>query len=506
MQRKPSAPLISRAASSPIGSGRAAPPSVHEIVRSPGLPLDAATRAFFEPRFRYDFSQVRVHADDYAKESARAINALAYTSGQHLVFGENRYPPSESSSRHLIAHELAHFVQQRFTANSPALQRQDAEKTTTRAQYHGHEGDDLAIKILELADKGVHDSTPYKNAIRTWGPTEKRYVYANSYTLSRLADVLDLLSFDQCVALLNPNPRGKVLALMARIKKKYGFSDVVEDGEKWSESELEIADRRFSKMSSEERELLRGVRLIRKKEIPSETRHGKKFQIAGNTFGGGNIELTRSAFQNPFTILHEAGHLIQQKLPQLATQALYASDSYKALESARKKFNDAIDKANKDSPTAQGFAKGLHQMSAALSALVDSPPQAVQDNISRVELAQNEVEMYRASERSQAWLDAYERLKEYSTAVQLWAIEKQAVENAPHEIEEAFVDIVKKNKLDTPSFAPFTDYVAHSWPDKPQEFLVQCYATWRTDPDYIRRRAPKLHEWFASGGHLGKRK
>lgn len=67
------------------------------------------------------------------------------------------------------------------------------------------------------------------------------------------------------------------------------------------------------------------------------------------------------------------------------------------------------------------------------------------------------------------------------------------------------MDIVKKNKLDTRDFAPFTDYVAHSWPDMPQEFLVQCYATWRSNPDYLRSRAPKLYEWFKRDGHLGKK-
>src|SRR6266481_6002155 len=55
------------------------PPIVHEVLRSPGQPLDAATRAFMEPRFGHDFSRVRVHTDAKAAASARAVNALAYT-------------------------------------------------------------------------------------------------------------------------------------------------------------------------------------------------------------------------------------------------------------------------------------------------------------------------------------------------------------------------------------------------------------------------------------------
>src|SRR5882672_4470125 len=75
---------------SAINSGSAPPvPSiVHEVLRSPGQPLDANTRAFMEPRFGYDFRNVRVHAGARAAESARAVNALAYTVGHNIVFGE----------------------------------------------------------------------------------------------------------------------------------------------------------------------------------------------------------------------------------------------------------------------------------------------------------------------------------------------------------------------------------------------------------------------------------
>src|SRR5258706_450973 len=60
-------------------NGSSLPPIVHEALRSPGQPLDQATRAFMEPRFAHDFSQVRVHTDSQAGESARCVNALAYT-------------------------------------------------------------------------------------------------------------------------------------------------------------------------------------------------------------------------------------------------------------------------------------------------------------------------------------------------------------------------------------------------------------------------------------------
>ena len=88
------------------------PPIVRDVLGSSGQPLDPTTRAFMEPRFGYDFSQVRVHADGKAALSSRSIQALAYTAGRHMVFAANRYSPHTESGKRLLAHELAHVVQQ----------------------------------------------------------------------------------------------------------------------------------------------------------------------------------------------------------------------------------------------------------------------------------------------------------------------------------------------------------------------------------------------------------
>jgi len=89
------------------------PAVVDDVLRSPGKPLDCATRGLMESRFGHDFSQVRVHADARAAQSAAAVNALAYTVGSQVVFGTGRYEPSSPEGRRLIAHELTHVVQQR---------------------------------------------------------------------------------------------------------------------------------------------------------------------------------------------------------------------------------------------------------------------------------------------------------------------------------------------------------------------------------------------------------
>ena len=87
--------------------------AVRSVLTSGGEPLPAETRADLEPRFGADLSAVRVHADEAAGASARQLSASAYTAGQHVVFGAGRYAPRTADGRALLAHEVAHTIQQR---------------------------------------------------------------------------------------------------------------------------------------------------------------------------------------------------------------------------------------------------------------------------------------------------------------------------------------------------------------------------------------------------------
>jgi hypothetical protein len=88
------------------------PPIVHDVLRSPGRPLDKESRDYFDRRLGHDFSQVRIHSDEQAAESAHRVNAVAYTVGRNIVFGTGQHRPETTSGRRLLAHELAHVVQQ----------------------------------------------------------------------------------------------------------------------------------------------------------------------------------------------------------------------------------------------------------------------------------------------------------------------------------------------------------------------------------------------------------
>jgi hypothetical protein len=110
---------------------------VNAVLRSPGQSLDVPTRAFMEPRFGYDVSQVRIHTASKATASADAVNALAYTVGHHIVLRSGAFRPETADGRHLLVHELTHGVQQTRNTSGPLVQR-----------YEGPEHQDIGDRYL----------------------------------------------------------------------------------------------------------------------------------------------------------------------------------------------------------------------------------------------------------------------------------------------------------------------------------------------------------------------
>jgi len=105
-------PAAQRAAESPASAGGDVSASVAAATSSGGAPLPEAARERFEPRFGHDLSAVRVHAGAQAAASAHELNAHAYTFGHDVVFGAGQYDPGSAAGQRLLAHELAHVVQQ----------------------------------------------------------------------------------------------------------------------------------------------------------------------------------------------------------------------------------------------------------------------------------------------------------------------------------------------------------------------------------------------------------
>jgi hypothetical protein len=183
------------------------PPIVEEVLRTQGHPIDPAARAFLEPRFGTDFSEIQVHSDQRAGESARTIGALAYTAGRHVVFGERRYSPATVSGRRLLAHELTHSIQQGSTAHSgTVIQRQAAvldghpsETITERDAHVGFVGDDLSNSIQALIDRNTTRLETYRSLIFKAPPEERRFALRQEDLLLGLRQKLGALSFARCV-------------------------------------------------------------------------------------------------------------------------------------------------------------------------------------------------------------------------------------------------------------------------------------------------------------------
>lgn len=139
-----------------------------------GRPLDPVTRAFAEPLFGQDFSQVRVHTDEQAAQSARSLGALAYTVGRDIVFGGNQYQPQGSAGRSLIAHELAHVVQQRARPVHPAVRLGIGDPGTAREAAADRAGDAVVRgEKVSSAMPSVSPTIQRKVEMRDVGPGQQ---------------------------------------------------------------------------------------------------------------------------------------------------------------------------------------------------------------------------------------------------------------------------------------------------------------------------------------------
>jgi hypothetical protein len=144
------------------------PQIVHDVLRSPSQPLDAETRAFMEPRFGYNFSQVRVHTDARATESTGEVNALAYTVGRDVIFGAGNFKPHLHEGRRLLAHELTHVIQQ-----DPSPMRTAGLKVSSpldRSEHEAHKASQrvmhgLPVDSVSRADFQIARQPPQPNSL-----------------------------------------------------------------------------------------------------------------------------------------------------------------------------------------------------------------------------------------------------------------------------------------------------------------------------------------------------
>lgn len=133
-----------------------------EGLTSGGHSLPQKSKAFFEPRFGQDFSQVKIHTSDHAERLAGAINARAFTYGNHIVFGRGEFQPDTDSGKRLMGHELTHVVQQAgMTDNAP---QRDVIRRTTVGQILNEFFSPFSSPRMWVMEQNDN----YTRIVRTW--------------------------------------------------------------------------------------------------------------------------------------------------------------------------------------------------------------------------------------------------------------------------------------------------------------------------------------------------
>jgi len=188
--------------------------SLDQTLQSNGEPLDDQTRAFMEQRFSHDFSNVQIHNDSEAHNSAEQINALAYTSGNQIAFGKGQYQPNTNQGKRLLAHELTHVVQQQHAGKSlqkqskPDQQQQEAQLRADflaiRAAADAASPFDAAAKksIQQKVKQFFKDFAEYHPVKRFDvyemdypGKDDFAYQYSNVYSLPETNELAGRLQF-----------------------------------------------------------------------------------------------------------------------------------------------------------------------------------------------------------------------------------------------------------------------------------------------------------------------
>jgi hypothetical protein len=188
---KPTSKSIQRLANQATGNF-SAPASVDRALSSAGSPLDSGLRQDMEQRFGHDFSRVRVHTSAVAEQSAQEINANAYTVGQNVIFGANRFSPATREGRRLIAHELTHVVQQ---SSADATANRESSSYTSSDQHEFRASSNTVLQ----RDLAVAPTNPNPQAVNLTAAQIRDAITFNSrrYDEANTREIQDIVGAPQ---------------------------------------------------------------------------------------------------------------------------------------------------------------------------------------------------------------------------------------------------------------------------------------------------------------------
>jgi hypothetical protein len=199
-----------------------------------GQPLSESTRSFFEPRFDADFSKVRLHTDSKAAETAKSINAKAFTTGKNIIFNSGQYSPGTSSGKHLLAHELTHVIQQNPMppTKQPVQQKQPKDKYEQKA----NQVTDSVMKTPGQEVQGKVGSGKKEGLLQMKSGTlqRKQMTVDKEYSLyynnpSRLGKILVRRFFADChgIKIAAKWTPKDAMSPISKVNRKNGTKDVI---------------------------------------------------------------------------------------------------------------------------------------------------------------------------------------------------------------------------------------------------------------------------------------
>lgn len=413
-------------------------------------------------------------------EPDQQTNSIPASVGQTLT---NSGTPLEPTLRHEMERRFGHDFSRVRVHSGPTAER-SARDVDANAYAVGHH---IVFGAEAFASEGQPRRTLLAHELTHVLQQARAPSSRHSEILQRDPKDSDTKKKEPLKKKVNP----KVEAAKKKLQDKFGIGNFTEeDGESWTETQLAKLDTAFSKMSPEEQESLKGVTLHRVKKIdrPDDMKTmDKKITIAAQTFPN-FIQFTAGGFDRS-TPIHEAGHLIRFKqFGEIAASSQAGIDE----DALRKKIGGLVPSAVRaDMTNVQKAAEALRDANDEKRA---AKSHELDDAIDASTAFRMGPEVQTASDPKSVQAQ-YDALDKWVDAVRRVADEKGKIINE-------FISIVKANNLAKNGFLPFTKYVEFNWPKRPDEFMVECYAKWRNDPNYMKTHAKPLYEWFQNRGHL----
>ena len=434
------APSIQRFTGQSTGDAGPAPASVDRVLSGSGRLLDPAILQDMGQRFGHDFSRVRVHTGAAAEQSARDVNAHAYTVGHNIVFGEGQFILESYNGRHLIAHELTHVLQQsRSVGNPTQMQRDDPKPMTAAAKLQ-------AVKEKLKARYGLKEISE-QNGV-AWTESELKKIDAAFLKMS--PDEQKIL-------------KGVTLVLTDKIPsiKRKGRT-------------IPIAGQTFGTFQ---------VELTRAGVNKTTPIHEAGHLIHHTVIANAEKIFERSKFKDDLEAARLTFSVAVGKTPKIMSGSNDQVASFK-------QFNTAF--------TQVTTAAGIFEKSTDDD--LKSNRAALEQAVQELEIYRYPAD-FGSEPFTKAWLALADQQSAFVSALMIWSDEKEKAVGPVKKLDE-FVSIVKKHRLDRRSFAPFTSYAEANWPDFPREFFAEAYQSWRNNPAYMEKNGNALFIWFNKGGHL----